>query len=174
MKRFKYGHLGSIITRKCYCQFCGGQGVPCHTTSPHGLIPPPIKRARTLVSCVVVTVISVKIIILIMQYLWLLICECEACGWVRADLAGKFRFPTSSDRQNVAASPLPASHRQLCAAGFSFPAFHFWLFPQTVCALLETTNGFDSYLSLQGESALCKIAHEFKDDLNDDGVRNGC
>jgi hypothetical protein len=48
---------------------------------------------------------------------------------------------------------------------FHFPAFHFWLFPQTVCALLETTNGFDSYPSLQGESALCKIAHEFKDDL---------
>ena len=81
---------------------------------------------------------------------------------VRAVLAGKFRFPTSSDRQNVAASPLPASHYQLCTAGFSFPAFHFWLFPQTVCALLETTNGFDSYPSL------------YKDDLNDDSVRNGC
>jgi hypothetical protein len=37
--------------------------VPCHTMSPHGLIPPPIKRARTLVSCVVVTVIWVKFIV---------------------------------------------------------------------------------------------------------------
>jgi hypothetical protein len=63
---------------------------------------------------------------------------------------------------------------QLCTAGFSFPAFHFWLFPQTVCALLETTNGFDSYPSLEGESVLCTIAYEFNDDLKDDSVRNGC
>jgi hypothetical protein len=41
---------------------CGGQGVPCHMTLPHRLIPSPIKRARTLVSCIVVTVISVKFI----------------------------------------------------------------------------------------------------------------
>jgi hypothetical protein len=63
---------------------------------------------------------------------------------------------------------------QLCTAGFSFLAFHFWLFPQTVYALLETTNGFDSYLSLQGEFVLCKIAHEFNNNLKDDSVRNGC
>ena len=68
----------------------------------------------------------------------------------------------------------PATTHRLCTAGYSLPAFHFWLFPQTVCALLETTNGFDSYPSLQGESVLCKIAHEFKDDLNDDSVRNSC
>ena len=36
--------------------------MPCYTTSPHGLIPL-IKRARTLVSCVTVTVILVKFII---------------------------------------------------------------------------------------------------------------
>jgi hypothetical protein len=72
----------------------------------------------------------------------------------------------------------PAHFRLLTASfallAFHFPAFHFWLFPQTVCALLETTNGFDSYPSLQGESVLCKIVHEFNDDLNDDRVRYGC
>jgi len=35
--------------------------VPCHTTSPHGLIPPLIKRSRILVSGGVVVVISVKL-----------------------------------------------------------------------------------------------------------------
>jgi hypothetical protein len=53
-------------------------------------------------------------------------------------------------------------------------ASHFWRFPQTVCALLETTNGFDYYPSLQGDSVLCTIAPEFMDDLKDDSVRNGC
>ena len=106
-----------------------------------------------------------------MQFLWLLICEYEACGWVRADLAGKFRFPTSSDWQNVAASQ-PISGFSLPAN--SFPASHFWLFPQTVYALLETTNGFDYYPSLQGESVLCTIAPEFMDNLKDNSVRNSC
>jgi hypothetical protein len=46
---------------KSNCYSYSGRGVPCHTTSPHGLIPPPIKRVKTLVSCVVVTIISVKI-----------------------------------------------------------------------------------------------------------------
>ena len=58
----KYGYPGSIITRKSYCYFCGGQGMPYYTMSPHGLIPRLIKRARTLISCVAVTVISVKFI----------------------------------------------------------------------------------------------------------------
>jgi hypothetical protein len=62
---------------------------------------------------------------------------------------------------------------QLCTAGFSFPAFHFWLFPQTVCALLEAMNCFDPTLASKGNPLSCKIAHEFKDDLNDDGVRKG-
>jgi hypothetical protein len=63
---------------------------------------------------------------------------------------------------------------QLYTAGFSFPAFHFWLFPQTVYALLKTTNGFDSYPSLQGESILYTITYEFNDNLKDNSVRNGC
>ena len=45
---------------KCYCHDCGGRGVPYYTTSLYGLIPPLIKRAKTLVSYVVDTVISVK------------------------------------------------------------------------------------------------------------------
>ena len=51
---------------KCYCHDCGGRGVLCYTTSPHKLMPPPIKQARTLVSGVVVTVISIKFIVLIL------------------------------------------------------------------------------------------------------------
>jgi hypothetical protein len=35
---------------KSYSQFCGSQGALCHTPSPHGLIPPPIKRSRFQVS----------------------------------------------------------------------------------------------------------------------------
>jgi hypothetical protein len=49
--------------------------VPCHTTSPRGLIPPPIKRAKTLVSCVAVTVIRVKCTVL-----WLPICVAATVG----------------------------------------------------------------------------------------------
>jgi hypothetical protein len=63
---------------------------------------------------------------------------------------------------------------QLRTASFSFPALHFWLFPQILCALLKTTNGFDSYPNLQGESVLCTIAHECISNLKDDSVRNGC
>jgi hypothetical protein len=62
---------------------------------------------------------------------------------------------------------------QLYTTGFLFPASHFWLFPQTVYALLKTTDGFDYYPSLQGESILYTIALEFIDDLKDDSVHNG-
>ncbi len=41
---------------KRYYHDCGSIGVLCY------LIPLPIKRARTLVSCVMVTVISVKVL----------------------------------------------------------------------------------------------------------------
>jgi hypothetical protein len=63
------------------------------------------------------------------------------------DLAGKFPCPTFSDQQKVAASNqhfrlftagLSACHFQLSTSGFSILAFPF-------CALLETTNGFDSW-----------------------------
>jgi hypothetical protein len=40
---------GVIISLKSYYHDCSGQDVPYHTASPHGLIPHPIKRARTLV-----------------------------------------------------------------------------------------------------------------------------
>ena len=52
----KYGYPDFIIIQKYYYHFYNGNGVPCHTTLLHKLIPPLIKRARTLVSCVVVTV----------------------------------------------------------------------------------------------------------------------
>jgi hypothetical protein len=57
---------------QCYCHYCGGWGVACHTTSPQRMIPPPIKRSRILVSGGVVIVISVK--------LYNKICGCDACG----------------------------------------------------------------------------------------------
>jgi hypothetical protein len=59
-------------------------------------------------------------------------------------------------------------------ASFALLAFYFQLFTQTVCALLEMTNGFDSYSRLQGESILCTIAHKFIDNLKDDSVCNSC
>jgi hypothetical protein len=51
------------------------------------------------------------------------------------------RFPTSSDQQKVAASNL--------TSGLSLPAFQFQLITsgfslKLLCALLETTNRFDS------------------------------
>jgi hypothetical protein len=48
---------------RSHCQSCGCRDTLCHAMSPHGPIPPPIKRARILVSCVVVTVILVKFIV---------------------------------------------------------------------------------------------------------------
>jgi hypothetical protein len=62
---------------KSYCHSCSSRGVPYLTTSPHGLIPPPIKQVKTLVKFIVVTVILVKFIILIIlvrsisRHLWL-------------------------------------------------------------------------------------------------------
>jgi hypothetical protein len=69
-----------IIRLESYCHNCGGRGVPCHTTSPQRMIPPPIKRSRILVSGSVVIVILVK--------LYNKICGCGACGCSYP--AGKF------------------------------------------------------------------------------------
>jgi hypothetical protein len=71
---------------KSYYKSCGGRGVLFHVTSLHGLIPPPIKRSRILVSCVVVTVISVKFVVFYVINLLLNV-------WLRVpNLAGKFPF----------------------------------------------------------------------------------
>jgi hypothetical protein len=56
---------------KCYYQSYGGRGAPCHTTSPYGLIPPPIKQLRILVSCVVVIVRNVSKNLLWLLDVWL-------------------------------------------------------------------------------------------------------
>jgi hypothetical protein len=143
----KYRYPGSIITRKCYCHFCGGQGVPCHTTSPHGLIPPPIKRARTLASCVVVTVISVKFIVIQAAA-----AKCVAATFVAArrlarkfpfpdtsilsitcSIAGNFLFPDILRPAKSGRQPLPAFQYQFFSSNLSGPADHFWLFH--ICAL---------------------------------------
>jgi hypothetical protein len=70
---------------------------------------------------------------------------CEACGWVLQILPENSRFPISSDQQKVAASN---HHFRLSTAGLSLSSF-FWLFTsgfplKLSCALLETTNYFDS------------------------------
>ena len=49
-----------MMMPKSHWESCSGQGALCYAVSPHGLIPLPIKRARTLVSFVVVIVASVK------------------------------------------------------------------------------------------------------------------
>ena len=58
---------------KSYSQYCGGQSARCHAPLPHRLIPPPIKRARILVGCVVAIVTSVK-------FYRKKICGCRTCG----------------------------------------------------------------------------------------------
>ena len=67
----------------CYCYSCGGWGVACYTTSPQRMIPPPIKRARILVSGGVVIVISVKL------YEIKSLAATLGCAYP----AGKFPFP---------------------------------------------------------------------------------
>jgi hypothetical protein len=71
--------------------------VPCYTTSPHGLIPPPTKRARTLVSSVVVTVISIKIYCIntVIPVVTKLVDAKPVAGWGRI-LPENSHFPTSS------------------------------------------------------------------------------
>jgi hypothetical protein len=51
------------------------------------------------------------------------------------------RFPTSSDQQKVAASK---HHFRLFTAGFALLAFTSGFSLKLFCALLETTNRFDS------------------------------
>jgi len=118
---------------------CGGQGVPCHTISPHRVDtssnqaskdPGYLSRGYSNLckSSYISNVIP------------------EAANFVNAErVAGLARtLPEDSVSRHPPSSKMwqPAHFRllaacQLCTAGFSFPAFHFWLFPQTVCALLE-------------------------------------
>jgi hypothetical protein len=97
-KTIRYRYYGFIILLKSYLLVLWRRGAPCHTTSPHRLIPPLIKRSRILVSDGVVILISVKL------YLWLRIV------WLRgADLAGNskkwpFVQPAKSADLSVATS----------------------------------------------------------------------
>jgi hypothetical protein len=84
------------------------------------------------------------------------------------------RFPTSSDQQKVAAS----NHHRLCTAGYSLPAFHFQLFTsgfslKLFVLCLKRRTASTPTLASKGNPLSCKIAHEFKDDLNNDSVRKG-
>ena len=117
---------------KSYCHSCGGQGVLCHTTSPHGLILPPIKRSRTLVSCVVVTVISVKFTVNTVISVAAKREDAKLVAGYGRILPGNSYIPTSSDWQKVAANNY---YFRLFTSGFSLKLF---------CALLGTTNCFDS------------------------------
>ena len=133
-----------------------------YTTSPYGLIPPLIKRARTLVSYVVITVISVKFIVLILWYLWLL------NMWIRSLWLGRggsrrkipvSRYPLTSIKWQLATITsglsLPACHFQLFNSSWSLLAFHFWLFTQTaLCSAWNDEPLRFLALAFQGESAL--------------------
>jgi hypothetical protein len=59
---------------------------------------------------------------------------------------------------------------RLFTSGFSLQAFHFWLSPQNCFALCLKHEP----LASKGNPLSCKIADDFKDDLNDDRVRKGC
>jgi hypothetical protein len=57
--------------------------------------------------------------------------------------------------------------------------FSLLTFPSNCLCSASTTNRFGSYASVptlasKGNPLSCKIAHEFKDDLNDDSIRKGC
>jgi hypothetical protein len=82
---------------KRYSQSCSGRGALSHTMSPHGLIPPPIKRSRILVrSGVVIAAKRVAATFVAARY-----------------LAVKFRFPISSEtkppRSRAKSGPAPQS-----------------------------------------------------------------
>jgi hypothetical protein len=130
---------------KSYLSVLWRYSAPCYTTSPHRLIPPPIKRSRILVSDGVVILISVKL------YLWLLNVWLR-CLWLRV-LAGKFPFPDILRLEQKVA---------LCAAtvkmllsqrtsGFSLPAFTSDLSFLSNCftLYLERTSSIFSYSRLQ-------------------------
>ncbi len=73
---------------KCYCDSCGGRGVPCHTTLPQRMIPPLIKQLRILVSGGVDIAILVKLYAI----------KSVAATLVSAHPLPEFsRVPTSSD-----------------------------------------------------------------------------
>jgi hypothetical protein len=85
-------------------------------------------------------------------------------------LPANSRFPTSSDQQNVAASN---HHFRLLTASFALLAFHFQLFTSGfslklfVLCLKRRTASIPT-LASKGNPLSCKIADEFKDDLNND------
>jgi hypothetical protein len=128
---------GVIIRLKSYCHDCGGRGVPCHAMSPHGLIPPPIKRSRILVSDGVKLVISVNLYVI----------KSVAATLVAArTLSENSRFPTSPDQSNnhhfrlfTTGLSLLLFQFQLITSGFSLYAFHSNFF-----VLCLTINRFDS------------------------------
>jgi hypothetical protein len=70
------------------------------------------------------------------------------------------------------------AHFRLLTASFALLAFHFQLFTSGfslklfVLCLKRRTASIPT-LASKGNPLSCKIAHEFKDDLNDDSVRKG-
>jgi hypothetical protein len=133
--------------------------VLCYTTSPHGPIPPPIKRAMTLASGVVVIVISVKFVILI------LVVDAKLVAEQGRILPENSRFPTSSNQPKVAAIN---HHFRLFTTGLSLPvfssslsllAFHICAFHCFVLCLKQRTASiqqkFSSRAARDGQPVEC-------------------
>ena len=95
---------------KSYLSVLWRRGALCHTMSPHGLIPPPIKRSRILVSDGVVILISVKL------YLWLLNVWLRRL-WLRLPCR---KIPVSRHPPPCAQPTMLLSPR---TSSFSLPAF---------------------------------------------------
>jgi hypothetical protein len=85
-------------------------------------------------------------------------------------IAGNFPFPDilrpakSGSQQPPTGFALPAIHFQLFTSGFSLKLF-------VLCLKRRTAS--TPTLASKGNPLSCKIAHEFKDDLNNDSVRKG-
>jgi hypothetical protein len=108
---------------KCYFHSCGGWGVPCQTTLPQRMIPPPIKRSRILVSGGVEIVISVKY---------------YAIKFVAAYPAGKLPYPdilrpepkvAMCAANKISRPPLPAFPTASVATNFQLFTSSFHLQP---------------------------------------------
>jgi hypothetical protein len=144
---------------KGYSQCCGGQSARCHAPLPHRLIPPPIKRARILVDCVVAIVISVK-------FYRKKICGCLArvatsCCYSPCRKIPVSRHPPIRSKKWPCAQPTNASRSDALPA-FQLPASSsdVSFLPNCFTLCLERTR-----FSAIASRSSCQIAYEFEDDL---------
>jgi hypothetical protein len=85
-------------------------------------------------------------------------------------IAGNFPFPDIlRPAKSGSQQPPPALHCRLFTSSFSLLAFSLKLF--VLCLKRRTAS--TPTLASKGNPLSCKIAHEFKDDFNNDSVRKG-